>query len=493
MVQRIFVEKKKDYNIEAKALMEDFSLNLNIKNLSQVRILSRYDVEGMGEADFEKTLYTVFSEPPVDYLYREDFHKDSADRVFGVEFLPGQYDQRADSASQCVELLTLNIRPEVRTAKIYVLSGSLTDHELKKIKDYVINPVDSREADLNKPQYLKLDLSEPSAIETVIGFIGMNEEAIETYRQENGFAMSMDDMLFVQSYFKSDEKRDPTLTELKVIDTYWSDHCRHTTFLTRLEEVGFEEGKISTKIRQVYEEYLLDRKTVYLDRQKDITLMDIATLYTKLAKCKGLLDGLDESDEINACTIREKVKVDGKEEDYLILFKNETHNHPTEIEPYGGAATCLGGAIRDPLSGRAYVYQAMRVTGSGDPREKVEDTLPHKLPQKKITSEAALGYSSYGNQIGLATGIVHEIYHPGYKAKRLEIGAVIGAAPAKNVVRQKPVSGDLILLIGGRTGRDGCGGATGSSKAHDEKSHCCLRRRSAKGKPLDGKKAAKAF
>lgn len=493
MVQRIFVEKKKGYNIEAKALMEDFSLNLNIKNLNYVRVLNRYDVEGMEKADFEKTLYTVFSEPPVDHLYREDFPKKPTDRVFGVEYLPGQYDQRADSASQCVELLTLNIRPEVRTAKIYVLSGRISNQDLKKIQDYVINPVDSREAELEKPQHLHLDLSEPFAIETIKGFIETDEKALEAYRQENGFAMSKDDMIFVQSYFKNDEKRDPTLTELKVIDTYWSDHCRHTTFLTRLEEVGFEEGKISKKIRQVYDEYLLDRKTVYQERQKDITLMDIATIYTKLAKSKGLLDGLDESDEINACTIREKVKIDGKEEDYLILFKNETHNHPTEIEPYGGAATCLGGAIRDPLSGRAYVYQAMRVTGSGDPREKVEDTLPHKLPQKKITSEAALGYSSYGNQIGLATGIVHEIYHPGYKAKRMEIGAVIGAVPAKNVIRQKPLPGDLILLIGGRTGRDGCGGATGSSKAHDEKSIVACGAEVQKGNPLTERKLQRLF
>jgi len=491
MVQRIFVEKKKGCDIEAKAILEDFLQNLNIKNLSSVRVLNRYDVEGMEETEFEKTLYTVFSEPPVDHLFREDFPKETKDRVFGVEYLPGQYDQRADSAAQCVELLTLNIRPEVRTAKIYVLSGGVSDSELKKIKDYVINPVDSREAKLAKPKHLHLDLSEPSAIETVTGFIRMDRKSLEAYRQDNGFAMSMDDMLFVQAYFKNDEKRDPSVTELKVIDTYWSDHCRHTTFLTRLEEISFEEG--SEKIKQIYEDYLQDRKTVYQGRQKDITLMDIATLYAKLAKSKGLLEGLDESDEINACTIREKVKIDGKEEDYLILFKNETHNHPTEIEPYGGAATCLGGAIRDPLSGRSYVYQAMRVTGSGDPREKVEDTLPHKLPQKKITTEAALGYSSYGNQIGLATGIVHEIYHPGYKAKRMEIGAVIGAAPAKNVIRMKPSAKDIILLIGGRTGRDGCGGATGSSKAHDEKSIAACGAEVQKGNPLTERKLQRLF
>ena len=492
-VKRVFVEKKKGYDTEARGILEDLLHNLNIKNLKGLRLLNRYDVEGMEEADFKKTLRTIFSEPPVDRLFLEDFEKKPEDIVFGVEYLPGQYDQRSDSASQCIALLTLKERPEVHTAKIFVLSGKLTEQDIEKIKNYLINPVDSQEAALDKPLNLQLNLSEPEDIPAMEGFCGMDAVSLAAFRSEMGFAMSLDDILFVQGYFRDIEKRDPTETELKVIDTYWSDHCRHTTFLTRLTDISFEEDAWGQKIKEVYEDYFEERKSIYGDRQKDICLMDMATLYVKSAKKQGLLPDLDISEEINACTIKEKVKINGQEEDYLILFKNETHNHPTEIEPFGGAATCLGGAIRDPLSGRAYVYQAMRVTGSGDPREAVEDTLPHKLPQKKITTEAAHGYSSYGNQIGLATGIVHEIYHPGYKAKRMEIGAVIGAAPAKNVVRETPEAGDVILLIGGRTGRDGCGGATGSSKAHDEKSIGTCGAEVQKGNPLTERKLQRLF
>jgi phosphoribosylformylglycinamidine synthase len=490
-VKRLYVEKKSGFNIEAKHAFNDFYENLNMKNLAGVRILNRYDVEGLSGADFDGTLHTVFSEPPVDDLYIGEFPVSAGERVFAVEYLPGQYDQRADSAAQCVQLLTLKNRPEVRTAKVYVLSGALSEADVKKIKDYVINPVDSREAELAKPETLLMELPEPEDIAVVRGFTAWSEREIEAYRQENGFAMSTQDMLFTQGYFRDEEKRDPTITELRVIDTYWSDHCRHTTFLTRLNNIRFSDG--TEAVYNAFEEYLEARKTVYGEREKDVNLMDVATLYAKEAKKKGLLKGVDVSDEINACTIKEKVKIDGREEDYLILFKNETHNHPTEIEPFGGAATCLGGAIRDPLSGRAYVYQAMRVTGAADPRERVEDTLPHKLPQKKITVEAAHGYSSYGNQIGLATGIVHEIYHPGYKAKRMEIGAVVGAAPAGHVKREKPVPGDAVLLIGGRTGRDGCGGATGSSKAHDEKSIVSCGAEVQKGNPLTERKLQRLF
>jgi phosphoribosylformylglycinamidine synthase len=492
-VRRVFVEKKKGYDTEAKAILQDLLQNLNMKNLKSLRLLNRYDVEGLNDADFNKTLHTIFSEPPMDKLYLEDFEKTPQDIVFGVEYLPGQYDQRSDSASQCIALLTLKEGPEVRTAKIFVLSGKLTDGDVQRIKEYLINPVDSQEAALAKPGHLKLVLSEPGDIAQIDGFIVMDAAALELFRAQAGFAMSIEDLVFVQGYFKDTEKRDPTETELKVIDTYWSDHCRHTTFLTRLEDIRFGGDVWNQKIKEVYEDYLEERKSVYGDQQKDVCLMDMATLYVKSAKKQGLLPALDVSDEINACTIREKVKIGGREEDYLILFKNETHNHPTEIEPFGGAATCLGGAIRDPLSGRAYVYQAMRVTGSGDPREKVEDTLPHKLPQKKITTSAAHGYSSYGNQIGLATGIVREIYHPGYKAKRMEIGAVIGAAPAANIVRETPVKGDVILLIGGRTGRDGCGGATGSSKAHDERSIAVCGAEVQKGNPLTERKLQRLF
>ena len=490
-VKRIFVEKKQGFDVEARRAREDWRENLGIHTLDGLRIVLRYDVQGLDEEDFLPAVSAVFSEPAVDTVYFEELPLSGT--AFAVEYLPGQYDQRADSAAQCIQLLTRKERPVVRTAKVYVLEGSLTDSQIQAIKKYVINPVDSREAAWEKPATLELNLKIPKKVEEVAGFLDWSREEIEAFVKDGGFAMSASDMLFTQDYFKT-EGRNPTVTELRVIDTYWSDHCRHTTFLTQLTQVDIEEGPVGAKLRELYDSYLRSREFVYQGRKKkDVCLMDLATIYVKEAKKKGLLKNLDESEEINACSIKHKVQTDKGERDTLILFKNETHNHPTEIEPFGGAATCLGGAIRDPLSGRAYVYQAMRVTGSGDPRETVEETLPFKLPQKKITREAAAGYSSYGNQIGLATGLVREVYHPGYKAKRLEIGAVVGAAPEENVVRETPTAGDIILLIGGRTGRDGCGGATGSSKAHDEKSIEDCGAEVQKGNPLTERKLQRLF
>ncbi len=484
MVERLYVEKKKGFDVEAQGACKDFRENIGIPGLLSVRILNRYDVEGMEKEDLEKAAHTVFSEPPVDTVFGEaDF---TGKTVFGVEYLPGQYDQRADSAAQCVALLTRRERPAVRYARIYILEGNLSPEEVLKIKKYVINPVDSREASLALPDTLEMKVKEPADIKTIAGFTGMDKDALEELRLSMGFAMSRADLLFTQEYFMK-EKRNPTVTELRVIDTYWSDHCRHTTFLTKLTEVDFESG--AWRVEKAWVNYLAAREK--LGRKKDVCLMDVATAYVREAK--ESLKKLDESEEINACSIRHKVKTAKGERDYLIMFKNETHNHPTEIEPFGGAATCLGGAIRDPLSGRSYVYQAMRVTGSADPRESLKDTMEFKLPQRKITREAALGYSSYGNQIGLATGLVHEVYHPGYKAKRMEIGAVIGAAPAENVVRERPREGDIVVLIGGATGRDGCGGATGSSKAHDEKSIEECGAEVQKGNPLTERKLQRLF
>ncbi len=493
-VKRIFVEKKSGFDVEAQNVLADFRENLALDKLEKVRIALRYDVEDIDEADFQAACSSVFSEPAVDNVYLEKLPVGAGEEVFAVEYLPGQYDQKADSAAQCVQLLTKKERPTVATAKLYLLSGDISPEEMEKIKNYVINPVDSREARLGKPETLKMKLKVPDHVATVDGFIKMTKEQIALYCQQNNFAMTAEDLLFTQDYFAK-QGRNPTITELKVIDTYWSDHCRHTTFQTKLTDVDFEEGPVGARVREVYEDYLRAREFVYgeKNREKSVTLMDMATIYVKEAKKRGLLSNLDESEEINACSIKHTVKTDKGEQDYLIMFKNETHNHPTEIEPFGGAATCLGGAIRDPLAGRSYVYQAMRVTGSGDPRERAQDTMQYKLPQRKITREAAAGYSSYGNQIGLATGLVNEIYHEGYKAKRMEIGAVIGAAPSKNVRRERPATGDLILLIGGRTGRDGCGGATGSSKAHDEKSIEECGAEVQKGNPLTERKLQRLF
>jgi len=491
-VKRLFVEKKPGFDIEAQKLLADFKENLGLGGIEKVRIVLRYDVEGLSESDYERAVSTVFSEPPVDTVTLEKLPK-SDEFVFAVEYLPGQYDQRADSAAQCIQLLTRGERPDVRTAKLYMISGKLGEEDQRRLVDYVINPVDSRQARLEKPETLEMKLNIPSEVDTVSGFNRMTQEEVERYCAENGFAMSPQDMLFTQEYFKKEEKRDPTITELRVIDTYWSDHCRHTTFMTRINHVDFEEGPVGEYIKKLYEEYLSTRSYVHENKTKDVCLMDMATLYVKEAKKRGYLKDLDESEEINACSIKQAVRTEKDVRDYLIMFKNETHNHPTEIEPFGGAATCLGGAIRDPLSGRSYVYHAMRVTGCADPREKVEDTLPHKLPQKKLTLGAAQGYSSYGNQIGLATGLVSEVYHPGYKAKRMEIGAVVGAAPIENVVRKRPKRGDVIILIGGRTGRDGIGGATGSSKAHDEKSIEDCGAEVQKGNPITERKLQRLF
>lgn len=458
MVYRIYVEKKNGFDGEAQAYLGEIRSLLGISSVTTLRLLNRYDVEGISEELFERCISTVFSEPQVDEV---TFALPQGEVVFGVEYLPGQFDQRADSAGECVQLLSQGERPQVANARIFVLGGRITPEELDRIKKYLINPVEAREANLSEKATLETVYPTPAPVEVLEGFLTLREEGLRNFLRERGLAMDEDDLRFCQDYFKA-EGRDPTLTEIKVIDTYWSDHCRHTTFGTRLTEVTIEDRRVAA----AYERYLGLRKELYGEREKPVCLMDLATIGAKKLKAEGILKNLDESDEINACTVTCKVDEDGEEKDWLLLFKNETHNHPTEIEPFGGAATCIGGAIRDPLSGRAYVYQAMRVTGAGNPLEPVEQTLTGKLPQRKIVASAAAGYSSYGNQIGLATGQVDELYHPGYVAKRMEIGAVIGAAPAGNVRREVPAAGDAVVLLGGRTGRDGCGGATGSSKAH---------------------------
>ena len=461
MVYRVFTEKKKELAAEARALLNDINTLLQINSVTSLRVINRYDAENITKELFDYAVNTVFSEPQLDNTYRE-LENDGA-AVFAVEYLPGQFDQRADSAAQCIQLISKGDRPLIRTAKVYMLYGDITADELKAIKKYVINPVEAREAALEKPQTLVLKYNIPESVATLDGFTSLDNKGLADFVSKYGLAMDTDDIKFCQDYFKS-EHRDPTMTEIRMIDTYWSDHCRHTTFLTHIDGAVFEDELLQS----AYNDYLAMRKE--LGRTKPVCLMDIATVAVKYLKAKGCLEKLDESEEINACTVKIKVNVDGKDEDWLLLFKNETHNHPTEIEPFGGAATCIGGAIRDPLSGRSYVYGAMRVTGAADPLKKVSETLPGKLPQRKIVTTAADGYSSYGNQIGLATGIVDEIYHDGYAAKRMEIGAVIAAAPACNVRREIPATGDTVILLGGSTGRDGCGGATGSSKSHTLKS-----------------------
>ena len=457
MVYRVFVEKKKELANEAKSLCEDIRNLLRIESIEDVRILNRYDVENISQELFDYAVKTVFSEPQLDVVSSE-LDGDGAS-VFAVEYLPGQFDQRADSAAQCIQIISQGERPTVRTAKVYMLYGALTDEQLAEIKKYVINPVEARLAAMDKPETLKINYDIPTTVETLEGFNGLCREELADFIARYGLAMDLDDIAFCQEYFRS-EQREPTITEIRMIDTYWSDHCRHTTFTTTIDKVSFEDELIE----RAYREYLDTRAD--LNRTKPVNLMDVATLAVRALKKAGKLNKLDESEEINACTVKINVDVDGVQEPWLLLFKNETHNHPTEIEPFGGAATCIGGAIRDPLSGRSYVYGAMRVTGAADPLKPVSETLPGKLPQRKLVTTAAAGYSSYGNQIGLATGIVDEIYHPGYAAKRMEIGAVIAAAPAENVRRECPQDGDVVILLGGRTGRDGCGGATGSSKSH---------------------------
>ena len=464
----IFVEKKDGFNVEAKSLMEDFKSNLRIENLQAVRVANKYILGEMKEEYYQKSLYTIFAEKTVDNLYEENLPISDDEIAFAVEFLPGQYDQRADSASECIGLLGAEERVEVKSAKVIVLKGKLTKEDIEKIKSYYINPVDSREVAIDNIE-LSSKLAEPNDVEILHNFINKDRKEIEDFHKELGLAMSVDDLLMIRDYFKSEE-RTPTITEIRVIDTYWSDHCRHTTFSTAIEDVTFEIGELNNAAQKSYEAYLKSRDFVYGETDRDETLMDIAVITMKEMRKRGMLDDLDVSEEINACSIKVNIETDKGNEEYLVMFKNETHNHPTEIEPFGGAATCLGGAIRDPLSGRTYVYQAMRVTGAADPTVPVENTIKGKLPQRTITLGAAHGYSSYGNQIGLATGQVSEVYHPNYVAKRMEVGAVIAAAPKENVIREEPQSGDIVILLGGRTGRDGVGGATGSSKEHTEDS-----------------------
>lgn len=463
MVYRVYVERRQGFDAEAKALKRELVNNLNIKGVTSVRVLNRYDVEGIDKKTIEDAELTIFSEPQTDII-SEKLEYDASDRILATEYLPGQFDQRADSCEQCIQLLTRGERPTVRTAKIYLFSGNISKEEFDSIKRYLINPVESREASLDPVDTLKMAVEYPEDIASIDGFIKMDDDEIESFISDWGLAMDADDVKFCRDYFRK-ERRNPTVTELRVIDTYWSDHCRHTTFLTTVDNVEIE----TPEIKAAFEIYLSQREELYekKGKKKDISLMDIATIGAKYLKSKGLLENLDQSEEINACSIVIHPKIDGKTEEWLLMFKNETHNHPTEIEPFGGAATCLGGCIRDPLSGRAYAYQAMRVTGAADPTVPIEMTMKGKLPQSRLTVTAANGYSSYGNQVGLATGGVYEIYHPGYAAKRMELGAVVAAAPSANVVRERPKTGDIVILLGGRTGRDGIGGATGSSKSHD--------------------------
>ena len=475
-VRRLFVEKRQGFfDVPARQLAEDLIESFRLVGLRTVRLIRRYDIEGLSDEEYKAVRDVVFAEPPVDVVYEEKLPNFPNTRKFAIEYLPGQYDQRADSAAQCVQLVTQKERPIIRTATLVLLVGNISDAAFNGIKSYLINEVECREASLKKPSTLAMAMEEPPDVEVLSDFNDYPETKLASFLVTHGLAMNLDDLVFCQGYFRDIEQRPPTITELRVIDTYWSDHCRHTTFTTAIDHVTFEDGVYRPAIETAYEKYLFDRQKVYgADAERDVTLMDIAVMGMKAMREEGKLDALDASEEVNACSVVVDADHDGKTEKWLVMFKNETHNHPTEIEPFGGAATCLGGAIRDPLSGRSYVYQAMRLTGAADPRTPLKDTRAGKLPQKKITREAAAGYSSYGNQIGLATGQVAEVYHPGYMAKRMEIGAVIAAAPKENVVRQSPEPGDMVVLVGGRTGRDGCGGATGSSKEHtiDSLSEC---------------------
>ena len=492
-VRRVYAEKKPAYAVAAKELQSEIKSYLGIKTVTGVRVLIRYDIENVSEETYKKALGTVFFEPPVDDVYEENFELNGA-KTFSVEYLPGQFDQRADSAEQCLKLLKEEEEPIIRTATTYVIEGGITDAELEAIKNYCINPVDSRETGMEKPDTLVTEFEEPADVAVFDGFMDMEEKAFKDLYDSLGLAMTFKDFLHIQNYFKNEEKRNPSMTEIRVLDTYWSDHCRHTTFSTELTDVTFEDGYFKAPLEKTYQEYLDTHKEIYAGRDdKFVCLMDIALMAMKKLRKEGKLEDLEESEEINACSIVVPVEVDGVTEEWLVNFKNETHNHPTEIEPFGGAATCLGGAIRDPLSGRTYVYQAMRVTGAADPTVSVKDTMEGKLPQKKLVRGAADGYSSYGNQIGLATGYVKEIYHPDYVAKRMEIGAVMGAAPRRAVQRLTSDPGDIIILLGGRTGRDGCGGATGSSKAHTTQSIDTCGAEVQKGNPPTERKIQRLF
>ena len=479
-VYRIYVEKKPEFS-RTRPMLENIRGYLQISGLQSIRILERYDVQGIDDATFQAASVSIFAEPPVDNTYTALPQVPGA-HIFASEYLPGQYDQRADSCSQSIQLLTQKERPLVRYARVYILQGDLSTQDIELIKASYINPVEAREATLDEHTTLQEEYPEPQSVAVMQGFRQMDKQALEKMRQDLGLAMDFDDIAFCQQYFQQEDK-DPTLTEIRLIDTYWSDHCRHTTFLTTLQEPQIE----ADYIRASYNKYLQIKQD--LGRaEKPVCLMDIATVAARWLKKQGKLQDLDESEEVNACSVRVQAQINGQPEDWLLMFKNETHNHPTEIEPFGGAATCLGGAIRDPLSGRVYVYQAMRITGAANPLTALSQTLPGKLPQKKLVTTAAAGYSSYGNQIGLATGLVQEIYHPGYVAKRMEIGAVVGAAPAANVIRERPQPGDIILLLGGSTGRDGCGGATGSSKSHTTASLTSCGAEVQKGNPLEERK-----
>ena len=493
-VKRVYVEKRPEFAVQAKELQHEAKSYLGIQTITGIRVLNRYDIENLSDETFETACNGIFSEPPVDILYREEFPMKEGSRVFSVEFLPGQFDQRADSAVQCVQFIKEDETPVIKTATTYVIEGEITDAEFEAIKSHCINPVDSRETGMDKPETLVTVFEEPEDVKIFDGFKEMPETELKELYDSLGLAMTFKDFLHIQGYFKGEEDRDPTMTEIRVLDTYWSDHCRHTTFSTELKEVTFEDGDYKEPLVKTYERYLQDRSEIFKGREdKFVCLMDLALMAMRKLKKEGKLNDQEESDEINACSIVVPVVVDGKEEEWLVNSKNETHNHPTEIEPFGGAATCLGGAIRDPLSGRTYVYQAMRVTGAADPTVSVKDTMKGKLPQKKLVTEAAHGYSSYGNQIGLATGAVKEIYHPNYVAKRMEIGAVLGAAPRRAVIRETSDPGDIIVLLGGRTGRDGCGGATGSSKVHTEESIETCGAEVQKGNPPTERKIQRLF
>lgn len=492
-IRRLFVEKKEAFAVEAKGLLADLRNNLSMKKLEKIRIVNRYDVMGLSDEEFNRAKKLVLSEPPVDITVEEFLPLSPEDIVFSVELLPGQYDQREDFAEQCIQLITQKERPTVAAAKVFILQGQLAPEEIAKIKAYCINPIEAREAELTKPETLVNSCAEPEKVKNIAGFINMDKKSIEALRASLGLAMSLEDLLWCQKYF-NEEHRDPTITEIRVLDTYWSDHCRHTTFMTRIDGVDIAPGLYNEPIKSAYNKYLEAREEVYgKDTDRPLTLMDIAVIGMKKLRQVGKLNDLDQSEEINACSIVVPIEVDGKTEEWLVMFKNETHNHPTEIEPFGGAATCLGGAIRDPLSGRSYVYQAMRITGSADPRTPVNETLAGKLPQRKITIGAAAGYSSYGNQIGLATGYVHEYYHDRFVAKRMEVGGVIGAVPRSVVHRERPMPGDIVVLLGGRTGRDGCGGATGSSKEHTVNSLMSCGAEVQKGNPPTERKIQRLF
>ena len=493
-VHRIYVEKRKEFAVESVELLHNLTNQLKINGISEAHIINRYDVQGVELDTLEKGISIILSEPMVDDVMMDEYQVSDDDVVFGIEYLPGQYDQRADACEQCFQLLTGEKNVKVKCAKIIVLKGNLSFDDVERIKKYLINPVDQRLASLEKVSDLNDAKVEIEKVPVINGFIDFNDEQLNAYLKTNGMAMNYDDLKVTQDYFKNEEHRDPTETELKVLDTYWSDHCRHTTFSTIVTDLNIHDGSFKDILEKDVENYKTSRHMVYgFETTRPITLMDLATISMKELRKNGYLDDLEVSEEINACSIEIKIKTNQGDEDWLLMFKNETHNHPTEIEPFGGAATCLGGAIRDPLSGRAYVYQSMRITGAGDPRQTLEETLKGKLPQRKICKEAAHGFSSYGNQIGLTTGYVHELYHPGYVAKRMEIGAVVAAAPKEQVKRLEPLEGQVVLLIGGRTGRDGIGGATGSSKSHELKTTTTAGAEVQKGNPIEERKIQRLF